>query len=61
MATKSLKIKESERVKNFTEFQKQEIMKRDNYRCVFCGQGIENGVELQVEQIQPNDQEVKPQ
>jgi len=43
-------------LENFTESQKQEILKRDNYRCVVCGRGRENGVELQVDHIKPKDQ-----
>lgn len=43
-------------LEDFTEAQKQEIMKRDNYRCVICGRGIKNGVELQVDHIKPKDQ-----
>lgn len=54
MATKALKNKRY--LEDFTESQKQEIMKRDNYRCVFCGQGREHGVELQADFIKPRDQ-----
>lgn len=43
-------------LEDFTEAQKQQIMKRDNYRCVVCGRGKENGVELQVDHIKPKDQ-----
>jgi hypothetical protein len=43
-------------LEDFTEAQKQEIMKRDNYHCVICGRGVENGVELQVDHIRPKDQ-----
>jgi hypothetical protein len=43
-------------LEDFTEAQKEAIMKRDNYRCVVCGLGIENGVELQVDHIKPKDQ-----
>lgn len=42
-------------LEDFTEAQKQEIMKRDNYRCVVCGNGRENGIELQVDHIKPKD------
>jgi hypothetical protein len=42
-------------LEDFTEAQKQEIMKRDNYRCVVCGRGVANGVELQVDHIKPKD------
>jgi hypothetical protein len=43
-------------LEDFTESQKQEVMKRDNYRCVVCGRGREHGVELQVDHIKPKDQ-----
>jgi 5-methylcytosine-specific restriction endonuclease McrA len=41
--------------KNFTTVQKNEILKRDGYRCVMCGAGRENGVELHVDHIKPKD------
>ena len=43
-------------LEDFTQAQKEAIMKRDNYRCVVCGLGIANGVELQVDHIKPKDQ-----
>jgi predicted restriction endonuclease len=43
-------------LEEFTDAQKRKIMKRDNYRCVVCGRGRENGVELQVDHIKPKDQ-----
>jgi predicted restriction endonuclease len=43
-------------LEDFSEAQKQEIMKRDNYRCVVCGRRREEGVELQVDHIKPKDQ-----
>lgn len=48
-----VKLKELE---DFTPAQKEEIMKRDGYKCVVCGKGRENGVELQVDHIKPKDQ-----
>jgi hypothetical protein len=42
-------------LEDFTPAQKDEIMKRDNYRCVVCGLGREHGVELQVDHIKPKD------
>ena len=47
---------QNKELEDFTEAQKQEIMKRDNFRCVVCGRGRENGVELQVDHIKPKDQ-----
>lgn len=46
----------SRELEDFTEAQKEAIMKRDNYRCVVCGLGRKNGVELQVDHIKPKDQ-----
>jgi hypothetical protein len=34
---------------------KVEIFKRDNYRCVVCGRGIADGVELCADHIKPKD------
>jgi len=42
-------------LEEFTQAQKEEIMKRDNYRCVICGKGLADGVELQVDHIKPKD------
>ena len=39
----------------FTQAQKEEIMKHDNYRCVLCGRGEADGVELQVDHRIPKD------
>ncbi|MHB9294978.1 hypothetical protein PilKf_00711 [Pillotina sp. SPG140] len=42
-------------VEDFTPAQKAEILKRDNYRCVICGKGINEGVDVHVDHIQPKD------
>jgi hypothetical protein len=42
-------------LEDFTPAQKEEIMRRDNYRCVVCGRGIKDGVELQVDHIKSKD------
>lgn len=42
-------------LEDFTQSQKEEILKRDNYRCVICGKGKADGVELQVDHIKPKD------
>lgn len=39
----------------FSEAQKLEILKRDDYRCVQCGRGRREGVELHVDHIKPKD------
>jgi len=43
-------------LEDFTEAQKLAIMKRDNFRCVVCGRGVADGVEIQVDHIKPKDQ-----
>ncbi len=34
---------------------KEAILNRDHHRCVVCGRGIQNGVELVVDHIKPKD------
>lgn len=41
------------RVKDFSAEQKRQIFERDGYRCVICGKGREDGVELHVDHIRP--------
>jgi hypothetical protein len=38
---------------DFDEAMKSEVKKRDGYRCVVCGLGVQDGVELQVDHITP--------
>jgi len=40
-------------LENFTPEQKKIILKRDGYKCVICGRGKNEGVELQVDHIKP--------
>lgn len=42
-------------LEDFSESDKESIKKRDGYKCVICGLGPENGVELQVDHILPKD------
>lgn len=42
-------------VRPFSRKQKHEILKRDNHRCVICGQGKEEGLDLHVDHIKPID------
>lgn len=42
-------------LQDFTAAQKEEILKRDDYKCVVCGKGKTNGVELHVDHIKPKD------
>jgi len=40
---------------DFTAAQKKEIMERDEYKCVICGKGIKDGVEMHIDHIKPKD------
>lgn len=42
-------------LEDFTSAQKRMILERDNYKCVVCGLGPKNGVELHVDHIKPKD------
>lgn len=42
-------------LEDFTEKQKVDIKERDGYKCVICGLGIKDGVELQVDHIKPKE------
>ena len=42
-------------LEDFTPEQKAMIFKRDNYHCVICGLGWEDGVDLQIDHIKPKD------
>lgn len=42
-------------LEDFTAVQKQVILKRDGYKCVICGRGKKDGVELHVDHIKPKD------
>lgn len=46
---------QNRKLEDFTENQKEEIKKRDGYKCVICGLGTDDGVELQVDHIRPKD------
>lgn len=43
------------KLEDFTFAQKEEIKKRDGYKCVVCGKGIADGIELHVDHIKPKD------
>ena len=47
-----IKIRELE---DFTAEQKKKILERDNFKCVICGKGKKDGIELQVDHIKPKD------
>lgn len=42
-------------LEEFTPEQKEEIFRRDNYRCVICGRGRHNGYEIHADHIIPKD------
>ncbi|MDR0664044.1 MAG: HNH endonuclease [Helicobacteraceae bacterium] len=42
-------------LEDFTQKQKEAVLKRDGYRCVICGRGRKNGVELCVDHIIPKE------
>lgn len=42
-------------LEDFTPAQKQAILERDGYKCVICGRGKENGVELQIDHVKPKE------
>jgi hypothetical protein len=42
-------------LEDFTPAQKKEILKKDNYRCVICGKGKQDGVELHIDHIKAKD------
>ena len=42
-------------LEDFTPAQKEEIFKRDNYKCVICGRGRDDGVEIQADHIKPKE------
>ncbi len=47
------KAVKEKKLEEFTPEQKTAILKRDNYRCVICGRGKKEGVELHVDHIKP--------
>ncbi|MBM3303507.1 MAG: HNH endonuclease [Candidatus Aenigmarchaeota archaeon] len=46
---------ENRELEDFTPAQKEAIFKRDNYRCVRCGKGREDGVEIHADHIISKD------
>ncbi len=43
------------KLEDFKEAVKKQILERDDYKCVVCGRGKKDGVELQVDHIKPKD------
>ena len=42
-------------LEDFTPQQKRVILQRDGYKCVVCGRGMRDGVELHVDHIKPRN------
>ena len=42
-------------LEDFTPEQKKTILERDNFRCVICGRGELDGIELHIDHIKPKD------
>jgi 5-methylcytosine-specific restriction endonuclease McrA len=42
-------------LKDFTATEKETILKRDGYKCVICGRGKKDGVDLHIDHIKPKD------
>ena len=42
-------------LEDFTASQKEAIFKRDNYRCVICGRGKADGIEIQADHIKAKE------
>lgn len=42
-------------LEDFTSAQREKIFERDEYRCVICGKGRQNGVEIHADHIKPKD------
>lgn len=40
---------------DFSQQQKESILRRDNYQCVLCGRGKAEGMELHVDHIRPKE------
>lgn len=46
---------QNRKLEDFTANQKKQILERDGYKCVICGKGTKEGVELHVDHIKPKD------
>lgn len=42
-------------LQDFTPAVKQQIFERDNFRCVVCGRGKKEGIEIHADHIKPKD------
>lgn len=46
---------ENKKLEDFNSAQKNEIFKRDDYKCVICGKGKNEGIEIHADHIKPKD------
>ncbi len=46
---------QNKELEDFTEAQKEAIFKRDSYRCVICGKGRADGIDIHADHIKPKD------
>jgi len=49
------KYVKNRKLEDFTSVQKKTILERDEYKCVICGKGKKEGIELHVDHIKPKD------
>jgi len=42
-------------LEDFSASDKAKILERDGYKCVICGKGIKDGIDLQVDHIKPKE------
>lgn len=42
-------------LEDFTAQQREDIFKRDDYKCVVCGRGLKDGVDIHADHIKPKD------
>lgn len=42
-------------LEDFSPALKKQILERDNYKCVICGNGVKEGIELHIDHIKPKD------
>ena len=40
---------------DFSAIQRKAILERDGFKCVVCGKGVKDGVDLHVDHIKPKD------
>ena len=49
------KFVKNNKLKDFSSAQKEEIFKRDEFKCVVCGRGLKDGIEIHADHIKPRD------